>query len=264
MNKFLHYLYIFSALYFLSAVSVLATDYTSSSFKVLDPVFQTGGGGEMTSASFKLIGSVGQIAVGTSSASSFKVCSGFLCYPAPSAAAAKEAAAAAVAVSHGGILESLLEAFNLRVPVISVKPCASKADFNCDRKVGLADLSIFLYFAPRSVPNPVDLNNDGVVDTKDFSMLLSSWNEKLLTFVPDSAPRRADLRLGTEIKDQFAFIGQTKVSEEIGEARDKSKEADGVKKISFLSGIKRAVSGAVGSLRGLFIKAVDLGLRLFR
>lgn len=214
----------------------------------------------MTSASFKLIGSVGQIAVGTSSASSFKVCSGFLCYPAPSAAAAAAAAEAAVAVSHGGILESLLKIFGLPTPTF--RPCA--ADLNCDRKVGLADLSIFLYFAPRSAPNPVDLNRDGVVDVRDFSVLLSSWTEKLLTFVPDYAPRRVELQPGIERKDQFAFIGQAKVTEEIDAPQDKSKEAGGVKKAGFFSGIKRAVSGAVSSLRGLFIKAVDLGLRLFR
>jgi len=156
-------------------------------------------------------------------------------------------------VQHGGILETLLRAFGLTTPAL--RPCA--ADLNCDNKVGLADLSIFLYFAPRPAPNPVDLNKDGVVDTKDFSMLFSSWTEKLLTFVPDSVPSRAELRFETKRKDQLAFVGQAKVSGETGVPQEKLKEVGGIKKIGFLSEAKKIVSGTISFLRGLFVKAVD-------
>ncbi len=59
---------------------VLATDYSSDSFKVKDPVFQIGGQ-KATSTSFQLFGSIGQISIGTSTANSFKDFAGFWYFP---------------------------------------------------------------------------------------------------------------------------------------------------------------------------------------
>ncbi len=58
-----------------------AAEYTSSSFRVLDPVFELGGAGEMTSSSFRLYGSVAEIGIGTSSASTLRVSAGSLYFP---------------------------------------------------------------------------------------------------------------------------------------------------------------------------------------
>src|SRR3989344_2823679 len=58
---------------------LFATEFTSTSFQVLDPVIQPGG--YSTSDTYRLNGVMSQIAISTSTASSFKVNSGFLFYP---------------------------------------------------------------------------------------------------------------------------------------------------------------------------------------
>jgi len=57
-----------------------AQEFTSPSFKVLDPVV-TSGGGYSFSTSFRLDSSIGQIGIGTSSASLFNLNAGFLYFP---------------------------------------------------------------------------------------------------------------------------------------------------------------------------------------
>ena len=58
-----------------------ATDFSSTNFKVQDPVFQAATTTLTSSTNFRLLGTAGEIAIGTSSATSFKVSSGFLYYP---------------------------------------------------------------------------------------------------------------------------------------------------------------------------------------
>jgi len=60
-------------------LSTKATEFTSTNFKVLDPVIQPGG--YSTSSSYRLNGVFAQIAIGTSTASSFTLNSGFLFFP---------------------------------------------------------------------------------------------------------------------------------------------------------------------------------------
>ncbi len=59
--------------------SVRADEFTSSNFKVLEPVLFPAG--YATSSGYSLIGTIAQIAIGTSTASSFNLNSGFLFYP---------------------------------------------------------------------------------------------------------------------------------------------------------------------------------------
>ncbi|KKT58960.1 MAG: 1, 4-beta cellobiohydrolase [Candidatus Giovannonibacteria bacterium GW2011_GWC2_44_9] len=56
-----------------------ADEFTSSSFKILEPVLQPAG--YSTSSGYSLIGTIAQIAIGTSTASSFNLSSGFLFFP---------------------------------------------------------------------------------------------------------------------------------------------------------------------------------------
>lgn len=76
--------------------------------------------------------------------------------------------------------------FTLPVPVIKVPPKAPPeipaeacaiADFNCDSKVNIRDLSILLYFwtQPYEIAEPYDLNEDGKIDIRDVSILLYYW-----------------------------------------------------------------------------------------
>jgi hypothetical protein len=55
---------------------------------------------------------------------------------------------------------------------------ASRADFNADGRIDLADFSIMLYWYKRTLTAkapPVDLNNDGKVDLVDFSIFAFNW-----------------------------------------------------------------------------------------
>lgn len=58
----------------------MAEDYTSSNFIIKDPVLNNVGG-YASSTSFQLFGSLGELSVGTSSATTFGALSGFLGYP---------------------------------------------------------------------------------------------------------------------------------------------------------------------------------------
>lgn len=185
-----------------------ATELTSPSFKVLDPVFHTGGGGEMSSASFRLQGSIAEIAIGRSATTSFQLCAGFLCFPGPAVAAPAPAPVAAVGLGGGPFFE-LVE----RIIQLAFAPCLPPTDLNCDGKVGIQDLSIFLFLTPGTIPNPVDFNDDRRVDVRDLSILFTDWNEKLLTFAPEGEAAR--LAAGGE--RGLALIGPA-VAEEVERA----------------------------------------------
>ncbi|MCX6701743.1 MAG: Ig-like domain-containing protein [Candidatus Zambryskibacteria bacterium] len=64
---------------FFGAGHIYSQEFTSPSYKVLDPVMNAGGYG--ASASFKLFGVISQMAIGTSTSSSFGTNAGFLYFP---------------------------------------------------------------------------------------------------------------------------------------------------------------------------------------
>ncbi|MEM2947097.1 MAG: fibronectin type III domain-containing protein [Candidatus Bathyarchaeia archaeon] len=101
----------------------------------------------------------------------------------------------------GGIIESLLRIFGIEVPIppefvtLPPQPCLPATDLNCDGKIDLQDLSIFLFLTQRPMPNAADFNKDAEVDVKDLSVLLTDWTERLVTFAPENGvvpvePRR--------------------------------------------------------------------------
>ncbi len=65
--------------------------------------------------------------------------------------------------------------------------CSNRADLNCDGQVNLKDFSVFLALGPRTGPNPADLNNDNQVNSRDLSMLLASWTQRFFAFSPEPA-----------------------------------------------------------------------------
>lgn len=67
---------LFVLLIFLFATPVLATEYSGTEFKVIDPVVVVGGA-RVTSTVYSVEGSTGQTAIGESTSTSFKVRSGF-------------------------------------------------------------------------------------------------------------------------------------------------------------------------------------------
>lgn len=79
-GKLIFFLILITAVFLFLPFFVLATEFTSNSFKVQDPVFQIGGQ-KSTSTSFQLFGSIGQVSIGTSTSSTFKDFGGFLYFP---------------------------------------------------------------------------------------------------------------------------------------------------------------------------------------
>ena len=76
--KFLFSIFLFGFFLF-SLSSVFADEYTSTSFRVVDPVVRPSG--FATSTSFQLWSSLGEVGLGTSSITSFQLGAGFLLFP---------------------------------------------------------------------------------------------------------------------------------------------------------------------------------------
>lgn len=64
--------------------------------------------------------------------------------------------------------------------------CLPAEDLNCDGKVNLKDFSIFLFLMPSPAPdNPADFNKNSFIDTQDLSILFSGWTDKIPSFISD-------------------------------------------------------------------------------
>lgn len=221
--------------------AAFAAEFTSASFKVIDPVISVGGG-HSTSPSFQLEQSAGQPAVGISTSLNFQLQGGFLFFPAPAAAAPAPAPAPALA---GLIPPGLVSGIRLFFPAEIPAACPSgmlAADLDCDGVVGLKDLSIFLYFSGAPVPNRADFNHNAAVNVKDLSILFAGWNERLLTFVPES--QLAALGPKRELaspSQQVAFMGEAPLPA--------IPSAEQVKEAA--RWLTRPVQFLIGALRGL-------------
>jgi len=179
--------------------AVSATEYTSTSFKVVDPVISVGGG-LSTSASYSLQRSVGQPAIGLSNAASWAVKGGFLYFGEAAAASTPTPTPTPTPTlplgggppgiipppsSVGGFPPVTIPS---RPPLPAPVGKCGMADFNCDGKVDIADFSAFLYlsdFAPQS--NPADLNVDGSISLADTSVLFYYWSERAAFRLPSFA-----------------------------------------------------------------------------
>lgn len=156
---------------------VFATDFSSASFDVKNPVMDAGGITGASSASFKNTSALRQAAIATSSSSSFQLQSGFLYFSAAAVAAAPAAAPSLGSAQNGGILSEYLNILVQAVvkPVKALKPCNLIFDLNCDGSVDIKDLSIFLNQAPGALANKTDFS-------KNLSILLHSWTSPLAFF----------------------------------------------------------------------------------
>ncbi|MBI2640355.1 MAG: hypothetical protein HYW91_00500 [Candidatus Sungbacteria bacterium] len=75
------YSILFYILFLLFSRQALAAEFTSTNFKILDPVLSIASSTEMASTNFRLIGVMGEAVIGTSTAASFNISSGFLYFP---------------------------------------------------------------------------------------------------------------------------------------------------------------------------------------
>lgn len=131
-----------------------ADEFTSSSFKVLDPVIVPSGYG--TSAGFRLWGSVSQIAIGTSSATSFKLNPGFLFFPfASTPAVSTTAGDAQVALSWSastGILGWTVSSYSVGQATASGGPYSftTLGNVTSSTRTGLTNATTY-YFVIRAL-----------------------------------------------------------------------------------------------------------------
>lgn len=155
----------------------------SDSFRINNNAFTSGN--FSSSDSFRLFGNIADIAIGRSTSDGFILGGGLLYYP--DAAAASPAAAektATPAVKGEGIVLSLLKKFLVPTPFIT-RVDGGSADINGDGKVDIKDFGAFLYYQALKVPNPADLNKDGIVNSKDLSHLFFGWTERFIAFQPE-------------------------------------------------------------------------------
>lgn len=251
---------------FLAALIVLggrqagATEYTSTNFKVIDPVISVGGG-RSTSNTYQAEQSFGQPATGISSSASFELKGGLLYFATPSAATPSPTptpAATPSAVGTGGPLSPskiVFPALQFLLPPAEIpKKCPEgfePSDLNCDKKVDLKDLSIFLYFSSIPEPekfSPADLNRDAKVDTRDLSILFSQWNGKFLTFTPESQIKALADRLNVAAPEGgLAFVGGGKVRAASAPALPEERETK-----------KNILKTLISFVAGLFAKLASL------
>lgn len=159
-------LWVFLFLAFVLAPLAHATDYTSPSFTVEDPVLSVGGG-FATSPSFQLWSAVGQLSIGTSTGPSFGLKAGFLYFP-------------AIIVATGAPPVPPPPVFAPTLPPRLVERVVASCDFNRDRRCNLIDLSILLFYYGRSGPevDRYDLSRNGKVDFVDVSILFYYWADR--------------------------------------------------------------------------------------
>ncbi len=208
--------------WFLILDEARATEFTSANFRVLDPVMHSASSPQMSSPNFRLIGTVGQVAIGTSSSPSslYKVASGFLYFPGPVdlIAVGTAPAPASSIVIVGGEGGKLFERLLLKGEI--PPPCAPP-DLSCNGRVDLVDMSIFLHLLLRGETNIVDFNHDQKVDLADVSVLFFAWNqprdifqglEKEKSISPSLYARRIS-------RKQFASAAQNVKLEELSSAK---------------------------------------------
>ena len=160
----------------------LATEYISPSFKILDPVIDTGGTANSTSSSGLLqLGSLGEFSVGRSYSPSYELRAGFLFFSAPSVAPPSTPAGPTVILGGPG---------SMTIPPAVLRRQLKKplcVDLNLDGRVNLADVSI-LFFEwhpkkkykekPLLKNSRADCNFDNFVDITDLSVMLFWWSER--------------------------------------------------------------------------------------
>ncbi|GEM_PF-2514590 len=161
----------------------LADNYSSSNFIVKDPVFSSGSG-YSSSSNFQLWNSVGQSAIGTSTAPSFGLKSGFLYFtnpsPSPTPSPSPSPTPSPSPIGGGGIVGLINTIIQVLLtppgvpPVVQSKPPVTRpgcrrSDFNCDGRVDLQDLSIFFAF-------------QSTVKLRDLSVVFSDWTQVLPAF----------------------------------------------------------------------------------
>lgn len=209
--KWLRFIAFFA--FFAWAARAHAQEISSDNFRIPASGVGISEGGEMTSASFRLKGTVQDIGPGIVSGDSFTVSGGIVpVLTDPTTSAASSPSASETATGGGGLLGLGEVIGRLLVPKTKDLPLLTRTmsvcgvgDFSCDDAVDLADLSAFLYLTGfAATGNPADFNQDGRVDLADASILFASWSMRVSS-VPSDAGIPTSVSVGRESKDIFIF-----------------------------------------------------------
>lgn len=185
-----------SALFILSKSALATFNSSSTNFKASDQNVSDLGG-NTTSTSFRLYQNAGQVSVGESSSTNFKVRAGVLYWdgeiisptvtPTPSVVSVVSGGggggAGIVATpspgTPGASISPGASPKSRATPVASIKPPIT-CDFNNDGFCNIVDLSILLYWYGKTGPQIAryDLNSDKKIDLKDISILFYHWKEE--------------------------------------------------------------------------------------
>lgn len=163
MKKKLYFNFLLCFLILTLWVSIVsASELTSPSFIVRDPVIGAGGG-YASSGSFNLFQSIDSLLIGVGSSATFFIGHyGFLYFE-------DEAVVIPPPPPPGGGGGGARVGLQLNCQI---------ADFNCDNLVNIFDLSILLYYMDQ--PSPVvdlyDLSKDNKVDFVDTSIVFYYWD----------------------------------------------------------------------------------------
>lgn len=195
--------FIISVIMSVLSASIVKADRATSTNFILESAVVDSGGEDASSTSFRLPSAFGQPSTGLSTSSTFRLEGGFLAFPIP--------VVAVTPVVPGIVSLGTGIGFFLPFPPVIV-PCAPVTDLNCDGRINLIDLSIFLYFSDAVPPTPVDFNKDSSIDTRDLSVLFSDWTDRVLAFADESPPLRE--RVFREGDRGFAAIGEIAEAQE--------------------------------------------------
>jgi len=157
------------SVFFLSLVlfSVAYAGPSSLNFELENPIIVEGGG-ESTSLNFKYLSTTSQLTQGQSTSLNFGENAGFLYFPFITVPPPDDEGGGGGG-GGGGSPGYPIPGLNCRI-----------ADFNCDGKVNILDLSILLYYLHRADTKiaPFDLKKDGVIDLGDISIMFYYWDKE--------------------------------------------------------------------------------------
>jgi hypothetical protein len=158
-------------LFFLCSVRapiIFAADLSSPSFIVRDPIVGTGGG-YYSSGSFNMFGAGHTNLSGYSTSPSFIGKLGFLYFPGVGITPTPTPTPTPSGGGSGG---------GGSTPVTPSQTNCRIADFNCDGRVDILDLSILLFYSGKTgaVIVPYDLHKDNMIDLQDISILFYYWD----------------------------------------------------------------------------------------
>jgi hypothetical protein len=154
--------------------SSLATDYTSTNFKVKDPVVEELGG-YATSSNFGLLGSIPYISPRRTTSTTFINQPGFLGFPAATTTTTSTTPSPPTGGGGGGIYYP--PSYKPK-DIPNIPKLKKTVDFNHDGFVNFIDFSILLYYFDKTGDSiwATDLNDDLVVDLTDVSIFMYYWD----------------------------------------------------------------------------------------